>query len=94
MIRVVTFLTNHCMVADIQDNNSEYIIMKTPVQIVAGTSVGSYVFVPFLEHTKDFESGIRVSKEHILCITEPVMDVYNNYQSRFGSGITLATSLQ
>jgi hypothetical protein len=93
MIQVITFLTNHSVVADVSEKG-DTLILKQPVQIVSGTSVGSYVFVPFLEYTVDFEVGIKIHRSHVLCVTEPLKDVYNEYNKRFGSGIVLASSVQ
>lgn len=90
MIKVVTFMTNHSVVADVEEKGGSIVLVK-PVQIVSGTSVGSYVFVPFMEYTEDFEKGIKISKDKILCTATPLLDVYNEYNKRFGSGIVLAS---
>lgn len=97
MIKLVTLKTNHTLLA-IADEHTSYVLLKTPVQVVsvpprAANETPGIAFVPFLEFSQEFKSGIKVSKEDILCITSPLVELENQYNSIFGSGIQIAKAL-
>jgi hypothetical protein len=50
-------------------------------------------FVPFLEFAQEFETGIRIAQADILCKTSPVVELENQYNQMFGSGIQIATTI-
>lgn len=92
-VKLLTFKTNHTIIASV-DNKGDYVV-KQPVQVVMqpgkdGMSIG---FAPFLQFCEEFETGIRIAKEDILCETTPVRELLNQYNSLFGSGIEIATTI-
>lgn len=91
-IKLITFKTNHTMMADI-DHGDEFITIKNPVQVVMQpTKEGPMVsFIPFLEYAKEFKTGITISRDDVLCITDPVVELENQYNQVFGSGIQIAS---
>ena len=93
-LKLVTFKTNHTILATV-DLKEHQVTMKEPVQVVMQpTKEGpSIAFVPFLEFSEDFRTGINVSMEDVLCITEPVVELTNQYNRIFGSGIEIASSI-
>jgi hypothetical protein len=50
-------------------------------------------FSPFLDYCDEFKTGIKLSMTDVLCITTPVRELENQYNSVFGSGITIASSI-
>jgi hypothetical protein len=50
-------------------------------------------FAPFLEFTTEFESGIDIQFNDILCITTPVRELENQYNKMFGVGIEIVSSM-
>ena len=50
-------------------------------------------FVPFLEYTEEFKTGIEFNKSDILTINSPVRELENEYNRLFGSGIEIASSI-
>jgi hypothetical protein len=50
-------------------------------------------FVPFLEFTQEFKTGITFNKSDILSINTPVVELENEYNRLFGSGIEIASSI-
>ncbi len=48
-------------------------------------------FAPFLEFASEFKSGIKISMDNVLCITEPVRELENQYNKVFGAGIEIAS---
>jgi hypothetical protein len=48
-------------------------------------------FAPFLQFAKEFETGIMIEREDVLCICEPITELENQYNQVFGSGIQIAS---
>jgi hypothetical protein len=75
-----------------------HVTIKYPVQVVsvpprAASEASSIAFVPFLEFCEEFKTGIQIAREDILCTNKPVIELENQYNSIFGSGIQIAKSL-
>ncbi len=75
-----------------------YVTIKEPVQVVqipprAANDTGSIAFSPFLDYTNEFRSGIQIIKNDILTTTTPILELENQYNSIFGSGIQIAKTL-
>jgi len=74
------------------------VTIKEPVQVVqipprAANDTGSIAFSPFLDYTNEFRSGIQITKNDILTTTTPILELENQYNSIFGSGIQIAKTL-
>jgi hypothetical protein len=50
-------------------------------------------FVPFLEFSEEFKKGIVIHYDDVLCITNPVVELQNQYNQYFGSGIQIASAI-
>lgn len=75
-----------------------FVEVSKPVQVVsvppsAQNPNGGVAFMPFLEYSDEFRTGIKIQKEDILTITTPVRDLENQYNQVFGSGIQIASSI-
>ena len=92
--KLITFKTNHTLVAEIVSETLDCVVIKQPLQVVMQPSKdGSTIaFVPFLEVSKEFKTGINISKNDLLVITEPIEEVAEQYRQVF-SKITLATTM-
>jgi|TARA_R110000782_G_C14694916_1_gene401496 hypothetical protein len=92
-IKILTFKTNQTIIAQIEEKGDKYQIKK-PVQLYSemqkdgSSSVG---FAPFLEFSAEFATGIDIPAESVLCLTTPVKEVLNQYNTVFGSGIQQAS---
>ena len=98
MIKLITLKTNHTILGDLVDENNNKIKIKQPVQVVSvpprsQNDSGGIAFSPFLEYSQEFRTGIEMSKDDILVITSPVVELENQYNTIFGSGIQIAKSL-
>ncbi len=76
----------------------DFVTIKEPVQVVqipprAANDSGSIAFSPFLDYTNEFRSGIRIHRNDILTTTTPILELENQYNSIFGSGIQIAKTL-
>jgi hypothetical protein len=94
-IKLVTLKTNQTILAEIDCTGEKEISMKEPVQvIIQNTKDGPMMgFAPFLEYAEEFNTGIKVSMEDVLCLTTPSRELQNQYNKMFGSGITIASSI-
>jgi hypothetical protein len=99
MIKLLTLKTNHTLLGNVVDEiEYDYIIIKEPVQVVqipprAANDTGSIAFSPFLDYTNEFRTGIRINRYDILTTTTPILELENQYNSIFGSGIQIAKTL-
>lgn len=93
-IKLVTFKTNHTIIADITvpENNAVYV--KEPLQVVTQpTKDGSgIVFVPFVEYAEEFKTGFKISMDNVLMISTPVKELEDNYRQVF-SRIQIASMM-
>lgn len=85
--KLITFKTNHTIIAEIEKETDTHFIVKHPLQVVmqptnTGTTLG---FAPFLEYSKEFKKGIQFSKADVLVVTEPVDELSENYRQVFSN---------
>ena len=96
-IKLITLKTNHTLLGDVTESSKEsFVTIKQPVQVVsipprAANDSGSIAFSPFLEYAKEFKEGFKIKPKDILVISTPVVELENQYNSIFGSGIQIAT---
>lgn len=93
-LKLITFKTNHTILAETELKDT-HVVVKNPVQVVMqptkdGPMMG---FGPFLEYCEEFSSGIELDTNDILCITSPVVELQNQYNKVFGSGIQIASAI-
>ena len=96
-IKLVTFKTNHTIMGDITVVGDRTYI-KQPVQVVSvpprsAQDPGSVAFSPFLEYAEEFNTGITIPVDTVLCVTTPMRELENQYNTTFGSGIQIASSI-
>lgn len=94
-IKLITFKTNHTMMGEVDCVDEKTIEIKQPVQVVMQpTKDGPMVsYVPFLEFSQEFKKGIKISMNDVLCLTTPVVELENQYNQIFGSGIQIASAI-
>jgi hypothetical protein len=95
-VKMITLKTNHTLLCQIFFETDSWIEIKEPVQVISQmTKDGPMLaFSPFLEYSEEFSLGkIRINKSDILCTTTPVVDLANQYNTMFGSGIQIASSI-
>jgi hypothetical protein len=99
MKKLITLKTNHTILGEVTDEiEYDYLIIKEPVQVVqiparSQTEPGGIAFAPFLEYSNECRTGIKINREDVLTITTPVLELENQYNTVFGSGITIAKTL-
>ena len=94
-IKLVTLRTTQTLLCEIDCVDEKNIKLKRPVQVIVQPSKDGPMmgFSPFLDFANEFNTGIEISMENILCITTPSVEIENQYSKLFGSGITIASSI-
>lgn len=98
-IKLITFKTNHTILGTISDDiEYDFVMVKEPVQVVsippsASNPEGGIAFSPFLEYSEEFKTGIKVNRSDVLTINHPIIDLENQYNRIFGSGIQIASAI-
>ena len=97
-IKLITFKTNHTIMADVDCIDDDTITMINSVQVVMqpgqpGEQGANMAFVPFLQFSNEFRTGIKIRMGDVLCITTPMIELENQYSKLFGSGIQIASTL-
>lgn len=98
MIKLVTFKTNQTIMGDVVSSgliDTGTITIKKPVQVASqvtkdGPMIG---FIPYLEYSLEFETGITLQSTDILTVNSPVRELENQYNQMFGSGIQIASTI-
>jgi hypothetical protein len=93
-IKLITFLTQQTIIAEIVDHGDIGVQIKNPVQVIAvpprnPNDQGGVGFAPYLAYTEEFDKGILIKESQIFCITTPVSDLLEQYRRMF-SRIELA----
>jgi hypothetical protein len=93
-VKLITFKTNQTILAEVTEQDN-VVLAKQTVQVVVQPQNGQPMmgFVPFLEFTQEFKTGITFNKTDILSINTPVVELENEYNRLFGSGIEIASSI-
>ena len=96
-IKLLTLKTNHTIMGKVTEELTE-VTIKEPVQVVqvpprAQNDPGSIAFAPFLEYATEFKDGFKIKKDDILVTSTPVVELENQYNQIFGSGITIASTI-
>jgi hypothetical protein len=93
--KLITLKTNQTLLAEIDCTSEKEISLKEPVLIVVQTTNQGpmMAFAPFLEYAEEFNTGIKISMNDVLCLTTPSRELVNQYNKMFGSGIQIASSI-
>jgi hypothetical protein len=94
MIKLVTFKTNQTLIGDVEETATN-VSIKMPAQvIIQPTQQGpTLAFVPFLEFSQEWKTGVSVFRSDVLSINTPVDQLINEYNKIFGSGIQIASTI-
>ena len=92
-LKLVTLKTTQTLIGVVDCNDKNEIIVKQPVQVIVQPTKDGPVmgFAPFLEFASEFRTGIKISMDNVLCLTEPVRELENQYNKVFGAGIEIAS---
>lgn len=93
-IKLVTFKTHQTIMGDVDESESK-IKIKQPVQVMtvpprSQNDPGGIAFAPYLMFCEEFATGIDIPADEVLVITTPILELLNQYNQTFGSGIQVA----
>jgi len=94
MLKLLTFKTNQTILGEVTETLNSWMV-KQPVQvIVQPTKEGPMMgFSPYLEFAEEFKTGIDIPKDVVQSVTTPIVELSNQYNQVFGSGIQIASSI-
>jgi hypothetical protein len=97
-VKLITLKTNHSLMGEVNEGD-DFISIKEPVQVVtvppkSQNDQGGIAFAPFLEYSLEFKTGIKIYKIDILTIVTPMVELENQYNQIFGSGIQIASTFK
>lgn len=96
-IKLITLKTNHTIMGDVSEGDGFITIKKTVQVITVPPSVqnpqGGVAFTPFVEFAQEFRTGFKIYTQDILFVSTPVVELENQYNEIFGSGIQIASTI-
>jgi len=94
MLKLLTFKTNQTILGEVTETLNSWMV-KHPVQvIVQPTKDGPMMgFSPYLEFAEEFKTGIDIPKDVVQSVTTPIVELSNQYNQVFGSGIQIASAI-
>jgi hypothetical protein len=93
-LKLLTFKTNQTILGDVEYISGVYTVKKPVQVIVQPTKDGPMMgFSPFLDYCLEFSTGIEFVSSDILTVTTPAIELSNQYNQVFGSGIQIASSI-
>ena len=94
MLKLLTFKTNQTILGEVTETLNSWMV-KQPVQvIVQPTKEGPMMgFSPYLEFAEEFKTGIDIPKDVVQSVTTPIIELSNQYNQLFGSGIQIASAI-
>ena len=93
MIKIVKLITGEELIADTEDDHDS-ITLKQPcaIQLMPSRNDPTQTMmglIPYASYTEDFK--VTVSLDKVIWQEKPSKEIYNQYNSAFGSGIQLAS---
>jgi len=90
MIKLIKLITGEEIVAEIGDRR-DVNILKNPMRLMM-IGEGQLAFLPYLMFAEEEE--VEIEMKHILYCLTPTLEIQNNYNKKFGSGIVLPTGAE
>lgn len=91
MIKIVKLITGEELIADTAvDHNGITLKQPCAIQLMPGRAEGQTMMglIPYASYTEDFQ--VTVSLDKVIWQEKPSKEIYNQYNSAFGSGIQLS----
>lgn len=91
MIKIVKLVTGEELIADTNvDHNGITLKQPCAIQLMPGRAEGQTMMglIPYASYTEDFQ--VTVSLDKVIWQEKPSKEIYNQYNSAFGSGIQLS----
>lgn len=94
MVKIIPLKMGINLIADLISEETDFVVLKKPGAIFMQPQNGQVMigFSPFLEYTLEFETGMEIKKADIFGIFSPNIEMNNEYNKAFGSGIQIASA--
>lgn len=94
MVKIIPLKMGINLIADLIEENEQTVVLKKPGAIFMQPQNGQVMigFSPFLEYTNEFETGMTINKSDIFGVFTPNVEMINEYNKAFGSGIQIASA--
>lgn len=95
-IKILVLKPGLTLMGEVQEDDHFY-VMKKPVHVInvpprSPNEQPAVGFSPFLEYTEEFNGGFSINKNDVLVHCTPVVELLNQYNQVFGSGIQIASA--
>lgn len=93
MIKILKLVSGEELIADVKDQSNNDVVLDKPcmLQMIpsrANPEQHAMALIPYAIHTEYHK--VSVKREHIVWSEEPLKELYNQYNSVFGSGIVMS----
>lgn len=89
-IKIVRLVTQEDIICKYEYKDGMH-VMKTPcIIVITPEGYGAMPWMPFAEQN----DGLKVADEQVMMVVDPIKDMYNQYQSSFGSGLVIPEEKQ
>lgn len=87
-IQIVVLVSGLTLLGEVAEV-AEGVVITHPVNVITVPSTpqkqGGLAFVPFLEYTQEFDTGIALKRDQILTIATPTEEIARKHQSIFSN---------
>ena len=86
-IKLVKLVTGEELITGLEIEGDTYKLKDAAIIMLAPEGVGMMPFCPFGK-----EGTVEVNVRHVIYVADPETEIRNAYNSKFGSGIEIATT--
>jgi len=90
MVRVLKLITGETIIANIKDDHQSLYEVENPILLIMAPGPGDSAGIAMMPYCPFTDKPITISKNHVLFVAEPNMEISNHYNAQFGSGIVTA----
>jgi hypothetical protein len=87
-IKIIRLTTGEEVLCKAKKTKTGWIANKAALIIPTGQ--GSIGLMGWMPYTKSYEDGIEIKDEFVMFVSEPQEELYNEYNTAFGSGLIIA----
>ena len=84
-VKIVRLTTGEEVLCKAEKTDTGYTVKKAALIVPAGA--GSIGLMGWMPYTKAWETGIEISNEHIMFVSDPQDELMDEYNDAFGSGL-------
>ena len=86
-VKIIRLTTGEEILCKSEKTNTGWKAKKAALIVPAGR--GSIGLMGWMPYTKAYEDGIEIEDAHVMFVSEPHEELYNEYNDAFGSGLVI-----